>query len=216
MPPLALAAACFDFGIPLARFPRLVRVSAFGLLIGTALAALPMTVSDLRGQLTNTDRLAARIAAEASPQDFIIITPWYGGITFSRYYHGPASWDTLPPLADHTLHRYDLVLDNMKDTNSLAPVLDKITATLRSGHRVWIVGQLEWPPDVSQVPPVLPAAPLPGYGWSDLPYMGSWAWRTSYLIAKHSDHFTPVQMPDDGLPKFQENFHLYLAEGWHE
>ncbi|HSY16815.1 MAG TPA: hypothetical protein VK815_00710 [Candidatus Acidoferrales bacterium] len=216
LPPLALAAACFDFGIPLAQFPRLVRVTAFGLLIGTALAALPMTASNLRGQLTNVDRLADHVAAAAGPQDLVIVTPWYCGISFSRYYPGPAAWNTLPPLADHTLHRYDLVLDSMKDTNSLAPVLDKITATLRSGHRVWIVGQLEWPPDVSSVPPVLPAAPLPGYGWSDLPYMGSWVWRTSYLIAKHSNHFNPVQMPDDGLPKFQENLHLFMAEGWHE
>jgi hypothetical protein len=62
----------------------------------------------------------------------------------------------------------------------------------------------------------MPAAPLPGYGWSDLPYMGNWVWRTSYHIALHSDHFTPVQMPDDGLPKFQENLQLFMAEGWRE
>ena len=216
MPPLALAAACFDFGLPLPRFSRLVRVTAFALLVGTALAALPMAASALRGHLTNADQIAARVAADAAPQDFIIITPWYLGITFSRYYHGPASWETLPPLADHTLHRYDLFLEGMKNTNSLTPILDKITTTLRAGHRVWIVGQLEWPPDVSEVPPILPAAPLPGYGWSDLPYMGSWVWRTSYLLAKHSDRFNPVQIPDDGTPKFQENLHLFMAEGWRE
>lgn len=216
MPPLALAAACFDFGIPLAQFPRLLRVTVFALLAGTALAALPLTASALRGHLTNADQLAARITTDAAPQDFVIITPWYLGISYARYYHGPTPWETLPPLADHTLHRYDLFLVAMKDTNSLAPVLDKITTTLRAGHRVWIVGQLEWPPDVSEIPPILPAAPLPGYGWSDLPYMGSWVWRTSYLLAKHSDHFTPVPMPEDGLPKFQENLQLFMAEGWHD
>jgi len=216
MPPLALAAACFDIGIPLARLPRLVRVTAFGLLVGTAIAALPQTTTALRGRLTTADQVAIQIAAVASPQDYIIITPWYMGITFSRYYHGPTPWETLPPLADHTLHRYDLFLEGMKDTNCLTPVLDKVAATLRAGHRVWIVGQLEWPPDVSEVPPILPAAPLPGYGWSDLPYMGSWVWRTSYLIAKHSDHFNPVPLPDEAARAFQENLHLYMAEGWHE
>ncbi|HEV2694866.1 MAG TPA: hypothetical protein VG347_18370 [Verrucomicrobiae bacterium] len=216
MPPLALAAACFDFGIPLTRIPRLVRVTVFALLIGTALTALPMLASALHGQLTNADRIAARVTAEAATQDFIVVTPWYSGITFSRYYHGPTPWDTLPPLADHTLHRYDLFLEAMKDTNSLTPILDKITTTLRSGHRVWVIGLLEWPPDVSEVPPVLPAAPLPGYGWSDLPYMGSWVWRTSYLLAKHGNHFAPVPLPDDSIHNFQEDLRLYMAEGWRE
>jgi hypothetical protein len=216
MPPLALVAACFDLGIPLTALPRLVRVIAIGLFIGVALMAATLAWSGVHERFTNADQLAARVAADASPQDYIVLTPWFDGIAFSRYYHGTAAWETLPPLADHTLHRYDLFLEQMKDTNCLAPVLEKISATLRAGHRVWIVGQLEWPPDVSQVPPILPPPPLPGYGWSDPPYMGSWVWRTSYLLAKHSDHFTPVPLPGDGTPHFQENFHLYQAEGWHD
>ena len=216
MPPLALVAACFDFGIPLCALPRLVRVSVAGLLIGFALVAAPLAALGVHEHFTNADRLAARVAASASPGDYIVVTPWFDGITFSRYYRGATAWETLPPLADHTLHRYDLFLDQMKDTNSLAPVLEKISATLRAGHRVWVVGQLEWPPDVSQVPPILPPPPLPGYGWSDLPYMGSWVWRTSYLLARHSEHFVSVADSDDGIPKFQESLRLFMAEGWHE
>ena len=66
LPPLALAAACFDFGISPARLPRLVRAAVFGFLIGTALVAVPEAQSDLRGHFTNVDRLAVRVAAHGS------------------------------------------------------------------------------------------------------------------------------------------------------
>ncbi|HEX9048437.1 MAG TPA: hypothetical protein VF988_15525 [Verrucomicrobiae bacterium] len=216
MPPLAIAAACFDSGIVLPALPRLVRVAVFAAVSGLALSAAWLITPELGRQLTNADRIADRLAATAAPQDFVIVTPWYYGMPFNRYFHGAAQWDTLPPLADHTLHRYDLVLDGMKDTNSLAPVLQKISTTLRAGHRVWIVGLLEWPPDLSETPPVLPPPPLPRYGWSDLPYMGSWAWRTSFYLAKHSEHFVPVPEANTGTRGLQEQLYLFSADGWRD
>lgn len=213
IPPLALAAACFDFGISFAGLPRLVRVAVFGFLFGTALVAAPEAHSDLRGHFTNVNRLAARLAASSSPQDFIVVTPWFCGISFERYFPGRAKWETLPPLADHSLHRYDLVLDAMKDTNSLAPVFEKISATLRSGHCVWVVGLLNLPPTNAMEPPVLPPPPLKGYGWSDTPYTGSWAARTGFFLSRHSEIFEELQTGDAGV-NFQENLHLFMAKGW--
>ncbi len=216
LPPLALAAACFDFGISFAALPRLVRAAAFGLLIGTALVAVPNAHSDLRGHFTNVDRLAARVAAAASPQDLVVVTPWFCGLTFARYFHGPTPWETLPPLADHSIHRYDLVLDAMKDTNSIAPVLEKISATLRAGHRVWVVGLLEMPATNGVAPPVLPPPPLKDYGWSDTPYLGSWAARTTFFLMQHGARFGSLPDDDGGAVILQENLHLFLAEGWRD
>jgi len=113
LPPLALATACFDFGVAPARLPRLVRVAFLGFLLGTALVSVPGAQSDLRGRFTNVDLLAARVTAAAAPGDFVLVTPWFCGISFARYFHGPASWETLPPISDHVTHRYDLVLTQM-------------------------------------------------------------------------------------------------------
>jgi hypothetical protein len=215
IPPLALAAACFDFGISLSCLPRLVRAAVFGFLIGTALIALPSANSDLRGHFTNVDRLAARVAASSSTQDFIVVTPWFCGISFDRYFSGRTNWNTLPPLTDHSIHRYDLVLDAMKDTNSLALMLEKISATLRSGHRVWVVGLMNMPPAGAMEPPLLPPPPLKDYGWSDTPYTGSWAARTGFFLSRHSGHFEELQV-DNADANFQENLHLFMAQGWRE
>jgi hypothetical protein len=213
LPPLALAAACFDFGISPARLPRLVRAAVFGFLIGTALVAVPEAQSDLRGHFTNVDRLAVRVAAQASPQDYIVVTPWFCGISFARYFQGASEWETLPPITNHATHHYDLVLAQMQNTNALAPVLEKISATLRSGHRVWIVGLMNIPPPNAIEPPVLPPPPLKDYGWSDTPYTASWAARTGFFLARHSGNFQLLQT-DDGQVNFQENLHLLVAEGW--
>jgi len=215
IPPLALAAACFDFGIPFSAMPRLVRVAVFGFLIGTALVAAPDAHTELRGHFTNVNRLAARVAASSSPQDFIVVTPWFCGICFDRYFPGRTNWDTLPPLADHSFHRYDLVLDAMKDTNSLAPVFEKMSAALRSGHRVWVVGLLDLPAANAMEPPVLPPPPLKDYGWSDTPYTGSWAARTGFFLARHGEVVQELQTGDPGVI-FQENLHLFMAKGWRE
>jgi hypothetical protein len=216
IPPLALVAACFDCGIPLSAPPRLLRVAVFGFLIGTALIAAPAANDELRVHFTNVDRLAARVGEQSSPQDFIVVAPWFCGLTFSRYYHGSAPWQTLPPLPSHLTHSYDLILKQMSDTNSLAPVLDKISATLRSGHRVWIVGLL---PDLqpgSAEPPVLPPPPLPGSGWSDTAYNVSWSARTEFYLVRHAGQFglqTDASYKEGNL---QENLHLFMAEGWHD
>ena len=145
-----------------------------------------------------------------------MVTPWFCGITFDRYFHLKTLWTTLPPLADHATHRYDLVLDAMKDTNALAPALEKISATLRAGQRVWVVGLMEFPETGATEPALLPPPPLKDFGWSDTPYIGSWRDRTAYFLARHSQKIEVISLPDDGAPNFQENLHLFRAEGWRE
>jgi hypothetical protein len=217
LPPLALAAVCFDLGIPFAALPRLVRVAGFAFLVGTALVALPAARQDLRGHFTNADQLAARVATAAAPQDFVVVTPWFCGISFNRYFRTTIPWTTLPPMADHATHRYDMVLAQMQDTNSLAPVLEKISATLRAGHRVWVVEeQMSLPPAGALAPPILPPPPLPDYGWSDTPYTASWSARTAYFLSRHAVRFGESPGAESGAVFFQEPLHLLVAEGWRD
>jgi hypothetical protein len=216
IPPLALAAVCFDLGISLECFPRLARTTIFGLLLGTACAAVLFASQDLRGHFTNADQLAAQVEKKSSPEDFVVVTPWFCGITFDRYFHSRSPWTTLPPLADHATHRYDQVLDEMKNTNSLTPVLEKISATLRAGHRVWVVGLMDFPATNSAEPSALPPPPLKDFGWSDTPYIGSWRDRTAFFLAQHSLKFEDATPRGDSAPIFQENLRLLCAEGWRE
>ncbi|HEY5042467.1 MAG TPA: hypothetical protein VIK53_10735 [Verrucomicrobiae bacterium] len=216
LPPLALVAACFDFGISPMTLPRLPRVAVFGFVIGIAALSALAANNELRRPFTNVDKLAARVSADASPQDFVVVTPWYCGITFDRYYKSATPWQTLPPLADHTLHRYDLVLGQMLDTNSLAPLLDKISATLRSGHRVWVLAdRMRIPAANAFEPPALPPPPLKNSGWSDGPYSASWTARTGFFLSRHSEHFEELQISNAAV-SFQENLHLFMAQGWRE
>lgn len=214
IPPLALIAICFDLGIGLPEQPPRARVVAMTFLLGTALLAVMQNNILLRGHFSNADQLAAGLRANARPEDFILVTPWYCGISFGRYFSGATPWNTLPPIADHSTHRYDQVLEKMADTNSLAPVLEKISATLRGGHRVWIVGVLPDEPADRPEPFVLPAPPLPEYGWSDLPYMTSWAERTQFFLNHHAARFGQLALNPGAPANFQENLQLFMAEGW--
>jgi hypothetical protein len=162
------------------------------------------------------DRLARQLATEAGPQDFIIVTPWFCGLTFDRYFKAPTPWQTVPPLADHSQHRYDLFQEQMKTPHALQPVFDKITATLQSGHRVWVVGNLEIPEPDAPLPDDLPPPPLSGSGWSDLPYSGRWTAQAAGFLANHSLQFARVDQETNADVNPYEDLQLFEASGWRD
>src|SRR5262249_50160946 len=126
LPPMALAAACFELGTP-----PLQRYFYTGLLVFvavTALLALPYTWRGVNWRFTNVDLVARRLAADASSGDFVLVTPWNRGISFERYFHGKASWETVPPLEDHSVHRYDLLQKQTQTGQVMRPVFERIEA----------------------------------------------------------------------------------------
>ena len=86
LPLMALGAVCFDLGLPLAALPRLFRAVVWGILIATVGIAVPFAVRDLNCRFTNVDLVAKRLMKEISPRDYVVVTPWYLGISFNRYY----------------------------------------------------------------------------------------------------------------------------------
>jgi hypothetical protein len=213
LPLLALVACALE---PLAaalcqgRRARLARVV---LAVSLVAAMLPYELPRLRLRMTNADLVARRLASAAAPDDLVLVSPWYYGVSFNRYYRGPASWMTLPDLPEHDVHRYDLLKARLAAPHPIDDVLAAVQRTLSGGHRVWLVGQLRLPPP-GQPPPVLPPAPASPAGWHDFPYVESWAMQLGADLRAHAGELAlvPVPSPDPISPL--ENMTLAVAGGW--
>jgi len=214
IPLMAFVAACFDLGRP--PLPLRFQSIPFGFATATAFVALPIAQHDLNWRFTNIDLIARRLNIESAKDDLIIITPWFCGISFDRYYQGSATWQTLPPLADHSLHRFDLVREQMKRTLVAIPVIEQIKHSLENGHNIWYASlwQIDLPPSGQPLPADLPPAPSLPSGWADSPYRHTWESQVLQAISNYSTNFVPVyKIKFDGF-NMDENLFLYTASGW--
>jgi hypothetical protein len=214
LPLMALAAACFEIGLPAVRGK--LRAPFLGLVAATALIAIPTASRDLHNRFTNINIWADELNRSAAPDDYIVVAPWFCGITFDHYFKGPTAWTTLPPLADHATHRYDLVRDQIQNTNAIKPVLEHIAATLAQGHHVWVLagmGFMDVPEAGTSTPPDLPPAPLKNSGWSEAPFTMVWCSQVGHLLGDHAVQFARVKTPAAG-GQIIENTELFMAEGW--
>jgi hypothetical protein len=192
LPLMAVGAACFDLGIPLSTLLRGLRTASWGILVGTVVLSVVFSLRDLNCRFTNVDLVASYLKQNVTEQDYVVVTPWYLGISFDRYYRGAADWDTLPPVADHSTHRFDLVPTSAADTaRAMQPALDRMASTLQAGHRVWVVG------------------------WMRIPDRGRAASTPEgRLLAEHSQSFEPVDLKIKGQTSDYEDVSLLLAIGW--
>jgi hypothetical protein len=214
LPLMALVAVCFEIGLPVLR--EKMRAPFFGLVAATALIAIPTASRDLHNRFTNVDVWARELQAHAAPDDYIVIVPWFCGITFNHYFTGASAWTTLPPLADHATHRYDLVRDQIQNTNAIQPVLERIVTTLQHGQRVWVLAGMGWmdiPEPGTVAPPSLPPAPLENSGWSEAPYTMVWDSQVGHLLGDRAIQFARVKNPTEGM-QIIENTELFMAAGW--
>ena len=214
LPLTALAVACFETGLPVLH--GMWRAVLFGLAAATVVIAIPTASRDLHYRFTNVDTWAGTLTTDASPDDYIVIVPWFCGITFDHYFKSPTPWTTLPPLADHATHRYDLVKIQIQNTNAVQPLLERIVTTLQHGHRVWVLAGMGWmdiPEAGTSALPSLPPAPLKNSGWSETPYTMVWDSQVGHLLGDHAVRFARVKNPTAGMPII-ENTELFLAEGW--
>ena len=214
LPIMILSAMCFDAVCSI--LPGRARILLLMGVIATAVISLPVARRDLDYRLTNIDTWSRGLTAEAAREDFILITPWFYGITFDHYFSGTTSWTTIPPLTNHSAHSYDLVRIEIQQTNVMQPVLEKIAATLRSGRRVWLLAPVDlFKIPVAGTPPPadLPPAPLPRSGWADDPYSIVWSMQAMQFLSSNSRSFGLVNNPDTNR-HIAENMELFLAEGW--
>jgi hypothetical protein len=212
IPAMGFAVVCCDVILP--RIHQAVRIGVLIIAVVVALLAYPSAQSALKLPQTNGDVLAARVSQNVGPDDLIIVHPWYFGITFGHYYRGAGPWTTLPPLEDYRFHRYDLIKSKLQMTNVVEPVLKQVETTLRSGHSVWIVGQLHMPQLDGPPPADLPPAPNGPEGWADRPYSDAWSAKLAYFLAYHITNAVTLVDPTTNLVSSMENMPLTIANGW--
>jgi hypothetical protein len=143
----------------------------------------------------------------------ILLVGWFHGVSFERYYHGGTPWMTLPPLSDHTIHRYDLIKQQMMARGPLDPLFAAVKRTLTSGNRVWIIG-LPVIQEDGKAPPPLPPAPGGPGGWQHGPYLDNWQLQVGALLNASSRTMQRVPVPNVGAVFVLENLPLFVAESW--
>jgi hypothetical protein len=212
---MAIAAVAID--ALLSRALRDYWVSA--LRLGFAILAVAFLVPDAaesaRTRMTNGDLIAKYLNQVAAKEDFILVHPWFSGVTFNRYYSGKTPWSTLPPLSDFQVQRHDLFKEQMERNQPLRPVIEKIEATLRSGHSVWVVGYL---------PFSLPARPAPHLepgkqtqtGWRGGPFMMVFGMEAAYFVQSHSSTVEAIKIEVDDPVNSYENQRLARISGWRD
>lgn len=210
--PLALGGVLVDSAVATTgRRGRLV-VAASAAMIG--LSSYAQGLSALKARFSNGDVLAAAVSREVRAGDFVVVHPWYFGITFNHYYRGEAPWTTLPPLGDYRYHRYDLLKEQLAAVRPIQPVMDRAAAALAAGNKVWVIGWLP-PHDPAQPPPELPPAPHGPQKWFDEPYSWSWGLQFAHFLANNATNAVLLKMDESIGPVMPaEEMSALVVTGW--
>lgn len=122
-------------------------------------------------------------------------------------------WMTLPEIADNSVQRYDMFKIKMMENEPIKPLLQKMVSTLQNGHRVWLVGGLNFLRP-GEIPGVLPPAPNSPYGWSEDAYMITWSQEAAFALQTYGRTLEEISIPGvDPVNKF-ENVPLMVVQGW--
>ena len=213
--PMIILAGCIDGS--LAAFERWKAWRVFRWAGAAGLAALLLwpawTHAALR--MTNVDLVAQWLNREAGPQDIVIVNPWYFAPSFQRYYHGKAGWETVPPLEDRKLHRYDLIKGHMVRTDSMQPVIERLTQCLKGGNRVWVLGNVLVPRPGQNAPDV-PVAPTSSNGWHDELYLRVWSLQMGQALRAHARTRERVPVAEVQSVNNLESPPLQVFAGWQD
>ena len=211
---LALLPAALDMIVIAASPAHWLRIARLGLTIAATMAVASPAWITARERETNIDIAAAKLDQLAKPNDLIVVAPWQLGISFRRYYHGQTPWITLPTIADHRIHRYDLLLTKMISPHPIDDVLQSLNRTLASGNRVWFLGEMRWP-EAGHPPLSLRPAPNDQFGWDESAYSESWLEQVSSFLYAHIEHRQAVPVPSQSRINLFEDVPLTVVDGWH-
>lgn len=162
---------------------------------------------------TNIDLIAEKLNVEAQKNDLILVGDWVEGVSFSRYYRGTAPWQTIPPLADHSIHRFDLAHRGLGHYSQLAGYLARMESTLRGGGRIWIVGDIGLDQTKArQFEAFKPNAPLHNYAV----HTENWKLRVAQLLYDHGGKTNHFWLPEEQPVSSYENPPLFVINGWRD
>jgi hypothetical protein len=209
VPLMAFSAICLDAMFFTAW--RWARPAAMILAAVTVSTTFLFELPAVERRQTNVDLIAARLSTEVAPNDYVIVHPWYCGTTFKRYYKAAAQWTTLPPLEDYALMRYDLFKAKMQTKDPIAPVIDRITSTLQSGNRVWLVGSI---PFTEKPLPEIPPGPNNPLGWREEAYSFYWGEQVTQFLSAHCWRAAVVIPASTNCVNPFENLPVVAVAGW--
>jgi hypothetical protein len=212
LPMMAVAALALECIVRAVATGRTARVVEAALAVALLAVVLPPVRGELQRRQTNVDLVATALARDAAAGDLVLVDPWYLGVSLNRYYAGTAPWTTVPPLADHRIHRYDLLKQALAAERPIAPLLDAVARTLESGGSVWVVGTIPLAPPGESVPD-LPPAPNGGYGWSEGAYVTRWGQQIGRLLQSKATAFETIRLPFVGPINSYENVDLGRVRG---
>lgn len=183
---LAIAAVSVDiFWNAIANRP-FIRATSLCLALVIAASSVGPITQRAGMRMSNCDQIASAVQQRAAGNDLIIVTSYFYGITFQRYYHGQANWVTVPQLADYSLHRWDLVKEAITQADPVPDLIARAESVLREGHNVFLVGKLG--PAPSQQPEPIPPAPGSEFGWQMEPYLAQWKSELAFWLEHHAAH----------------------------
>ncbi len=162
---------------------------------------------------TNMDVLAAKLESLSNKNDLIVVCPFYLGVSFAYYYKGSTTWMTIPEITEQRVHDYDTFKSKMMQTDPIKPILQKMTRTLQNGHRVWLVGGLNFLRP-GETPRMLPPAPNSPYGWSEGMYQTAWSEESAFTLQTHGQTLEQIWMPIDTPVNRFEDVPLLVVQGW--
>lgn len=185
-----------------------LRVAAVALV---ALVASRDVARAVAVRMTTIDLVAGVIERQARDRDLVVVFPWVCGISFARYYRGPAPWMTLPDLPDHRFHLHALIRERMTlGEAGVASELARVAETLRRGDRIWIAGTPVAQDPGTVPPPLGPPTDLGSAGR----HLDRWEQQLGALLERRASGGGRVPLPDVGAVNAWENVPLFVAEGW--
>lgn len=188
-----------------------------------ALTLLAFTVSPtlqkLRQNLTNINTVATQMEKRANASDMILVAPHYQACTFVRYYKGQAKVQVWPPHKPDqlTYQRGDVMWDAIhSDKEAILPLWEEMGQTLRSGGKVWIVGDIVVVPADRPPPWVKPGTLFPGQSLVG-PYLYTWGAQVFYFLANRAKSASVTDKFDvSNVNKWEAIQQAVVFEGWNE
>ena len=161
---LGLAAGAVDAMLAAAARRPPARLAVTAVAAAVAAVQLPAATRAAGLRTSDVDLAAAQVARSAGPGDLIVVTPFFLGTAVARYYHGPGTPVTIPPMTDLRYQQFDRLARAMNDPHAIDPVLAEVAAVARVHGRVWVI-RPDYVTLFDRPGEPLPVPPTASHGW---------------------------------------------------
>jgi hypothetical protein len=167
------------------------------------------TYAIMSARVADYDLIEQYVAQHAAKNDLALMSIW-DGIPYEYYYaNNPAPFATLPNISDHSIHRYDLVQEKMKEGINMGATDESIERTLENGNSIWFVGDFPSFADATLSQDFLKGTSI---------YSGSFTAAYDVLTAQFlKEHcLQSEQVPEGGFPMISSDgaTSLWKITGW--